>query len=124
MKIRIIGGEWTWINFKYERLPTYRFLCCLIGHPNRFCPKMIKGEATIIEKPFGAWLRATGHHHQPFLDQKWLISKSPCRRLTVIPDSKDNNMVVLEDRGNGVYKTYMCQSGEKDRQCTKESWQQ
>lgn len=37
MKVKREGGEWTWINFKYERLSTFCFVCGLLGHSDRDC---------------------------------------------------------------------------------------
>ncbi|XP_074378358.1 uncharacterized protein LOC141719893 [Apium graveolens] len=32
MKIKKAGGEWFWINFKYEHVPTFCFICSILGH--------------------------------------------------------------------------------------------
>ena len=37
MKIKLAGSEWGWIEFKYERLPLFCFVCGKIGHSERFC---------------------------------------------------------------------------------------
>lgn len=29
-----------WANFKYERIPTFCFVCGLLGHSEKFCPKV------------------------------------------------------------------------------------
>ncbi|XP_060965486.1 uncharacterized protein LOC133034418 [Cannabis sativa] len=40
MKLRKTGSEWFWANFKYEYVPTFCFICGIIGHTERFCPKL------------------------------------------------------------------------------------
>lgn len=37
MKLKKAGGEWLWINFKYERLTSFCFYCGIIGHSDKFC---------------------------------------------------------------------------------------
>lgn len=41
MRIKKAGGEWMWIKFKYERLPSFCFYCGLIGHFEKFCRKCL-----------------------------------------------------------------------------------
>lgn len=40
MKIKKAGGEWVWLNFKYEQLPTFCFFCGIIGHSEKLCEKL------------------------------------------------------------------------------------
>lgn len=40
MKLKKKGGEWFWINFKYEHAPTFCFIYGIIGHSEHFCPKL------------------------------------------------------------------------------------
>lgn len=37
MKIKREGGDWSWVNFKYERLSTFCFVCDMVGHSVRDC---------------------------------------------------------------------------------------
>lgn len=37
MKIKREGGSWSWINFKYEMLGTFCFVCGIVGHTERDC---------------------------------------------------------------------------------------
>lgn len=43
MKIKKADGDWFWADFKYERLPTFCFICRIIGHAEKFCPKLFEG---------------------------------------------------------------------------------
>ena len=47
-----------WVSFKYERLPTFCFLCGILGHDERHC----SGNSNNPEAPrqYGDWLRANG----------------------------------------------------------------
>lgn len=58
MKIKREGNAWGWINFKYERLSTFCFVCGLLGHSDRECPIVYANPEKVIERSYGAWLRA------------------------------------------------------------------
>lgn len=32
MKIKMARDEWFWVNFKYENIPTFCFICGIVGH--------------------------------------------------------------------------------------------
>ncbi|XP_060972376.1 uncharacterized protein LOC133038294 [Cannabis sativa] len=40
MKISNEDSSWYWVNMKYERLPTFCFICGIIGHSEKFCPRL------------------------------------------------------------------------------------
>ncbi|XP_031092241.1 uncharacterized protein At4g02000-like [Ipomoea triloba] len=58
MKLKKDNGTWAVVDFRYERLPTFCFICGIIGHGDRVCPKIVQGIDVKAEKPFGIWLRA------------------------------------------------------------------
>ncbi|XP_074346769.1 uncharacterized protein LOC141685575 [Apium graveolens] len=60
MKIKREGGTWNWVNFKYERLSTFCFVCGLLGHSERDCAIVYANPGKEIEKAYGTWLRAQG----------------------------------------------------------------
>ncbi|XP_019159927.1 PREDICTED: uncharacterized protein LOC109156530 [Ipomoea nil] len=41
MKLKKNDGAWAFVNFRYERLPTFCFLCGIIGHGDKLCPKTL-----------------------------------------------------------------------------------
>lgn len=58
MKIKKKGEDWFWVTFKYEHIPSFCFICGIIGHSERFCPRLFEREGKLTERPYGAWLRA------------------------------------------------------------------
>lgn len=74
MKIKKEGGDWIWIEFKYERLPHFCFLCGVIGHTERFCHKMFDGVNDETERPFGNWIRASNRRPAVISGNPWLVS--------------------------------------------------
>lgn len=75
MKIKREGGEWSWVNFKYERLSTFCFVCGLMGHSDRDCSLVYANPEMDIPRAYGVWLRApnrnTGNQNS---GAKWLRS--------------------------------------------------
>lgn len=55
-----LGDKVTWVNFQYEKLPLFCFLCGCIFHGPRGCLAKRGGRVTPTEgeKQWGAWLRA------------------------------------------------------------------
>lgn len=48
-----------WVDFRYEKLPLFCFLCGIIGHGNLGCPKNqnLSEDTEMADYPFGPWLR-------------------------------------------------------------------
>lgn len=92
LKLKKEGGEWLGIDFKYERLPTFCFLCGLIGHAEKFCPKLFDICSEDVERPYGAWLRAGGRRSLPSSGHRWLVPDSPIEREKwKAPSAEDNH---------------------------------
>ena len=53
-----LDGEKFWVNFKYERLPTFCFLCGKLGHDDKHCLVFPNWQST--PKQYGEWLKAGG----------------------------------------------------------------
>nr|GME08040.1 uncharacterized protein LOC109174453 [Ipomoea batatas] len=80
MKLKRDNGMWAFIDFRYERLPTFCFLCGIIRHGNRLCPKFVNGYDRNLEKPFGAWMRAGFRRTTPTSGQRWVAPKTDVER--------------------------------------------
>lgn len=73
MKIKRENGTFSWINFKYERLSTFCFVCGRIGHSDRDCEIVYANPTKTIERAYGVWLRAPNKNTQKQnLGSKWL----------------------------------------------------
>lgn len=58
-KITVEGGECRWVNFKYERLPTFCYQCGLLSHALKDCPKNgdCNNRIESEELQYRAWMR-------------------------------------------------------------------
>lgn len=73
MKIKRENGTFTWINFKYERLSTFCFVCGHLGHSDRDCEIVYANPLKMIERAYGVWLRAPSKSAQKQnVRSKWL----------------------------------------------------
>lgn len=72
MKIRKSGAEWHWIVFKYENVPTFCFICGLMGHSEKYCSKLFEVPEKEIVKPYGSWMRAPFKKQTNLIGSRWL----------------------------------------------------
>ncbi|KAM6554291.1 hypothetical protein CsatB_015053 [Cannabis sativa] len=72
MKLSKESGEWLWANFKYEHLPTFCFVCGIIGHAERLCPKRFEQTIAETAKPYGIGLRAVMKKKNYLIGAQWL----------------------------------------------------
>ncbi|KAM6586585.1 uncharacterized protein LOC115717479 [Cannabis sativa] len=72
MRIRKTGEEWIWITFKYENIPTFCFICGILGHSERFCPKLFETPKHEITKPYGDWMKAPFRRSTKLIGEQWL----------------------------------------------------
>lgn len=72
MKLRKSGEEWVWISFKYENVPTFCFICGILGHSDKFCSRLFDTPEAEIVKPYGAWMRAPFRKPVKQIGARWL----------------------------------------------------
>ena len=53
MNLKKVGGDWLWIDLKYERLNIFCFICGLLGHTEKQCPKLYEFPHGGLDKPYG-----------------------------------------------------------------------
>ena len=51
-------GERIWVDFRYERLPTFCFRCGILGHDEKHCQASSLKHCS--ERQYGEWLKAGG----------------------------------------------------------------
>lgn len=72
MKMRRAGNEWFWIVFKYENVPTFCFICGILGHSEKYCSRLFDTPEEEITKPYGAWMRAPFRRQTKQIGAQWL----------------------------------------------------
>ncbi|WCJ34873.1 nucleic acid binding zinc ion binding [Euphorbia peplus] len=67
-----------WVNFKYERLPTFCFHCGLIGHADKFCERLLDHpDPEKAIRPYSPALRAPTRRQMARPQSRWLLPKQP-----------------------------------------------
>ncbi|XP_050212808.1 uncharacterized protein LOC126664459 [Mercurialis annua] len=77
MKLKQQGGDWMWVDFKYERLPIFCFLCGKLGHMDKFCEKRYEEGHEDHVRPYGIWLKAVPRKFQTQIGERWLRNEAP-----------------------------------------------
>ncbi|KAM6559493.1 hypothetical protein CsatA_028732 [Cannabis sativa] len=72
MKLRNTEGIQFWVNFKYEHLPTLCFICGIMGHSDKFCPRRFDVPDGRIVKRYGEWMRVKPVRKNHTIGAKWL----------------------------------------------------
>jgi len=66
-----------WVDFKYERLNIFCFICGLLGHTEKNFPSLYEQTTTITAKPYGHWMKAPTRRNLMNSDDRWLRSNPP-----------------------------------------------
>lgn len=115
MKIKMAGDEWFWVNFKYENVPTFCFICGIVGHSEKFCSKLFEVAEGDITKPYGSWMRAPFRKQIKPIGAKWLrngidtSSSNSTMEIRGVPREKDD---ANQDPQNPPTNTDVVRQGE------------
>ncbi|XP_019179235.1 PREDICTED: uncharacterized protein LOC109174453 [Ipomoea nil] len=103
MKLKKDNGSWVYVDFRYERLPTFCFLCGVIGHGEKFCSKIVHGADLKAEKPYGVWMRAGSRKGVPNSRQQWIPSETTIERRNWRSPTMEADAILAtaEPEGNG-----------------------
>ncbi|KAF4383757.1 hypothetical protein G4B88_020079 [Cannabis sativa] len=74
MKFRKRDGDSFYATFRYESVPTFCFICGLMGHSERLCPRTFDTPPHLIVKPYGIGMKALPRRHQNFAPSPFLRS--------------------------------------------------
>lgn len=72
MRIKREGGDWSWVNFKYERLSIFCFVCGQMGHSERDFGIVYANPEAVIPRAYGVWLRAPTKNSHNQNQAKWV----------------------------------------------------
>lgn len=72
MKLKKSEANRCWVDFKYEGIPTFCFICGMVGHSDKLCERLFDTLEDKIEKPLGTWMRAEPRRRTHTMGSKWL----------------------------------------------------
>lgn len=79
VRIKQPNGESLWLECKYERLPTFCFICGRLGHADKYCPHQLEIDEENFVKLYGPDLRATRRSITTQAN-RWLRDELPTRQ--------------------------------------------
>ncbi|XP_060961840.1 uncharacterized protein LOC133032039 [Cannabis sativa] len=75
VKFRRRGNDsYFYANFKYEKVPTFCFICGVLGHSEKFCPRLYDTPEDRIVKPYGLFMKAASKRQNFLTASSWLRS--------------------------------------------------
>lgn len=96
MKLRKIAARWCWVNFKYEGIPTFCFICGMVGHGEKFCAKLFDTPLDKFEKPYGSWMPADPRRRSHTIGSIWLRMGGATSVNSTVTDNGDESVTKIE----------------------------
>lgn len=101
------GDQACCVQFKYEGLTTFCFVCGRLGHSERFCDKIFDTPLHLIEKPYGPGMKAPPRGRTHSMGAKWLcqnvaykgdadVDTAPPPPVNVVPVSAKSPEVSID----------------------------
>lgn len=78
------------MNFKYERLGTFCFVCGILGHSERECSVVYANPDKHVEKAYGIWLKAPTRNVKNNSGAKWLRGEGSGSRTSLSTETPLN----------------------------------
>uniref|UniRef100_A0A803PBV4 Reverse transcriptase domain-containing protein n=1 Tax=Cannabis sativa TaxID=3483 RepID=A0A803PBV4_CANSA len=72
--VEIDPNNFTGVWKDYLRIPTFCFLCGIMGHSERFCEKALDIPIDSAIKPYGKWMIASSRRANQLVGSRWLRS--------------------------------------------------
>lgn len=76
-KVRVAGGEWSIVKFRYEKLPIFCFVCGCIGHTDQFCEVLFSKPRDDGVREWGAEMKAEVRRGPGGGRSRWLKEGRP-----------------------------------------------
>lgn len=102
MKIKKAGGEWIWVQFKYEHLPSFCFYCGRIGHTEKFCEDMFDNHQRQEVRRYDSSICAPSRNQYISKENQWIRNS--------------DGMLVSPAGVNGKGKKRVEASGKQDKE--------
>lgn len=89
------------VNFKYEKLHIFCFVCGRLGHSESFCEDLFTRSQEDIKKEWGPWLKAADRRGQALGGDKWLRTENG---TNVESDNRSASPETEVRRGKGIFE--------------------
>ncbi|XP_012852901.1 PREDICTED: uncharacterized protein LOC105972485 [Erythranthe guttata] len=97
----------TWLDFTYEKLPTFCFLCGIVGHTEPKCPLRYDDQFADPgdDFPYGVWMKAS-------FDRDLTTSRIPLSDISLATSSTKSQSPPITKRGSDKFEFFSRPGGE------------